>query len=74
MSTIDRNRQSQMNSGLAKKEEAGKDEPKLPVKKNDIREIRKRGQLARVNLDLDSPRMVKAMQICAVIPDDIEKK
>ena len=33
------------------------DEPKGPVKKNDIRDIRNRKQLARVNLDLDSPRM-----------------
>ena len=57
MTSLDRNRQqSQMASGLAaaKKED---DKPKEPVKKNDIREIRTLRQLARVNLDLDSPRM-----------------
>ena len=37
--------------------EGDTDEPKGPVKKNDIRDIRNRKQLARVNLDLDSPRM-----------------
>ena len=44
-----------MASGLANKKEDEK--PKEPVKKNDIREIRTLRQLARVNLDLDSPRM-----------------
>ena len=75
MSNIDRRNQSQMQSQLTKKDVADvPEEPKAPVKKNDIREIRKRGQLARVNLDLDSPRMVKAMAISAVIPEDLEKK
>ena len=62
----------------AKVDEAAKqtepDEPKEPVKKNDIREIRTLRQLARVNLDLDSPRMMKAMALNGVNPEDLDKK
>ena len=57
MTSLDRNRQqSQMASAMtnAKKDD---DKSKEPIKKNDIREIRTLRQLARVNLDLDSPRM-----------------
>ena len=50
------------------------DEPKGPVKKNDIRDIRNRKQLARVNLDLDSPRMKQAMGVMGITPEDVEKK
>ena len=74
MTSLDRNRQqSQMASGLAaaKKED---DKPKEPVKKNDIREIRTLRQLARVNLDLDSPRMKQAMAVSGVSEEDLEKK
>ena len=74
MTSLDRNRQqSQMASALtnAKKED---DKPKEPVKKNDIREIRTLRQLARVNLDLDSPRMKQAMAVSGVSEEDLEKK
>ena len=50
------------------------EEPKAPVKKNDIREIRTLRQLARVNLDLDSPRMKQAMAVSGVNPEDLDKK
>ncbi len=56
----------------AKKEEPEAD--KKPVKKNDIRPIRFRKQLARVNLDLDSPRMKQTMLESGVNEDDLEKK
>ena len=77
MSSLERQKQSTLNlqqrqSNMAKKEE--KEEPKGPVKKNDIREIRTIRQLARVNLDLDSPRMKKAMEVCGVSPEDLDKK
>ena len=77
MSNIDRRNQSQMQSQLTKKDAAVADvpeEPKAPVKKNDIREIRTLRQLGRVNLDLDSPRMKKAMGIAGVSEEDLEKK
>ena len=51
-----------------------KEEPKAPIKKNDIREIRTLRQLARVNLDLDSPRMKQAMDVAGVSPEDLDKK
>ena len=54
--------------------EGENDEPKGPVKKNDIRDIRNRKQLARVNLDLDSPRMKQAMGVLGIAPEDVEKK
>ena len=57
-----------------KKTEEKAEEPKAPIKKNDIREIRTLRQLARVNLDLDSPRMKEAMGICGVNPEDLDKK
>ena len=79
MSSLERGQQRQsstMNvnrgSTMAKKDE--KEEPKGPVKKNDIREIRTLRQLSRVNLDLDSPRMKKAMEVCGVSPEDLDKK
>lgn len=75
MSNIDRRNQSQMQSQLTKKDVADvPEEPKAPVKKNDIREIRTLRQLGRVNLDLDSPRMKKAMGIAGVSEEDLEKK
>ena len=46
----------------------------LPVKKNDIRDIRSYRGLARVNLDLDSPRMKEAMRVCGVSEKDLDKK
>ena len=49
-------------------------EAKVPVKKNDIRPLRFRKQLLRVNLDLDSPRMKEAMFISGVKPEDLEFK
>lgn len=54
----------------------GKDEPekKEIVKNNNIRPIRFRKQLAKVNLDLDSPRMREAMTISGVEPEDLEIK
>ena len=75
MSSLERGRQqSSMNvvKAAAKKEEDEK--PKGPVKKNDIREIRGPRQLARVNLDLDSPRMKEAMTISGVSAEELEKK
>ena len=48
-------------------------EPKI-VKKNDIRDLKKISQLARVNLDLDSPRMKEAIDRLGVSPDELEKK
>ena len=73
-SSMERGQQSSMNvvARAAKKEEA--DGEKKPVKKNDIRPIRFRKQLARVNLDLDSPRMRQAMTISGVSEEDLEKK
>ena len=50
------------------------DEKKVPVKKNDIRPLRFRKQLTRVNLDLDSPRMKEAMMISGVAPEDLDNK
>ena len=44
------------------------------MKKNDIREIRTLRQLARVNLDLDSPRMKQAMAVSGVSEEDLDKK
>ena len=52
----------------------GGDGEKPAVKKNDIRPLRFRKQLAKVNLDLDSPRMREAMQISGVEPEDLEIK
>ena len=54
----------------------GKEEPekKEIVKNNNIRPIRFRKQLAKVNLDLDSPRMREAMTISGVEPEDLEIK
>ena len=61
-------------SGLAGKKPDEKEEPSAPVKKNDIREIRTLRQLARVNLDLDSPRMKQAMAVSGVSEEDLDKK
>lgn len=61
-------------AGAAVKKLDEKEEPKAPVKKNDIREIRTLRQLARVNLDLDSPRMKQAMAVSGVNPEDLDKK
>ena len=57
-----------------KKKEDESKEPKGPVKKNDIREIRSIRQLARVNLDLDSPRIKEAMDKLGISPEELEKK
>ena len=46
----------------------------LPAKKNDIRDIRKISQLAKVNLDLDSPRMKLALENLGVGIDELERK
>lgn len=76
MSTLERGRQ-QSSMNIAKGAAAKKDEeekPKGPVKKNDIREIRGPRQLARVNLDLDSPRMKEAMTVIGVSAEELEKK
>ena len=45
-----------------------------PVKKNDIREIRSKKQLEKVNLDLDSPRMKQALEDLGVSTDELIKK
>jgi hypothetical protein len=60
------NRENKASPG-EKKEEA-------PVKKNDIREIRSIKQLAKVNLDLDSPRMKQAIQNLGVAESELMKK
>ena len=52
----------------------GDPEKKEIVKNNNIRPIRFRKQLAKVNLDLDSPRMREAMTISGVEPEDLEIK
>ena len=57
-----------------KKKEDESKEPKGPVKKNDIREIRSIRQLARVNLDHDSPRIKEAMDKLGISPEELEKK
>ena len=56
------------------KEDREPKEPKGPVKKNDIREIRSIRQLARVNLDHDSPRIKEAMDKLGISPEELEKK
>ena len=45
-----------------------------PVKKNDIREIRSKKQLEKVNIDLDSPRMKQALEDLGVSTDELIKK
>ena len=45
-----------------------------PVKKNDIRDIRSKKQLEKVNLDLDSPRMKQALEDLGVSKDELVKK
>lgn len=49
-------------------------EKKEIVKNNNIRPIRFRKQLVKVNLDLDSPRMREAMTISGVESSDLEIK
>ena len=44
------------------------------VKKNDIRDIRSIRQLAKVHLDLESPRMRLALDTLGVGEDELEKK
>ena len=64
--------------GMAERQNVSKteEEPekKVPVKKNDIRFLSARRQLAKVNLDLDSPRMREAMTISGVEAADLEIK
>ena len=77
MSSIERGQPSQMNAargGVQKPGEEAEEKPTGPVKKNDIRDIRSYRGLARVNLDLDSPRMKEAMRVCGVSENDLEKK
>lgn len=52
----------------------GEKKEEAPVKKNDIREIRSIKQLAKVNLDLDSPRMKQAIQNLGVAESELMKK
>lgn len=47
------------------------EQPKGPVMKNPIREIRTIRQLARVNLDLDSPRIKEAMDNLGISPEEL---
>ena len=47
---------------------------KAPKKNNNIREVRTIRGLERVNLDLDSPRMAKAMDALGVSHEEMEKK
>lgn len=61
-------------SSLLLKKADEEEKPKGPVKKNDIREIRTIRQLARVNLDLDSPRIKEAMDNLGISPEELEKK
>ena len=50
------------------------DVQKEPKKSNNIREIRTIRQLARVNLDLESPRIREAMDNLGVSTDEMMKK
>ena len=51
------------------------DKPDGPVKKNDLRrDITGHKMLARVNLDLDSPRLKMAMDNLGVGPEEMIKK
>ena len=77
MSSIERGQPSQMNAARGstlKPAEQEEEKPTGPVKKNDIRDIRSYRGLARVNLDLDSPRMKEAMRVCGVSEKDLDKK
>ena len=47
---------------------------KGPKKNNNIKEIRTIRGLERCNLDLDSPRMAKAMDALGVSNEEMEKK
>lgn len=47
---------------------------KTPKKNNNIREVRSIRGLERVNLDLDSPRMAKAMDDLGVSNEEMDKK
>ena len=62
------------NKNLIDKRESQSSVVNQPVKKNDIREIRSKKQLEKVNLDLDSPRMKQALEDLGVSKDELVKK
>ena len=61
-------------AGEGLKKGSSADVNKEPKKSNNIREIRTIRQLARVNLDLDSPRIREAMDNLGVSTDEMMKK
>lgn len=71
---VDRQQNSSTLNAESKMTGATEPEKKEIVKNNNIRPIRFRKQLAKVNLDLDSPRMREAMTISGVEPEDLEIK
>ena len=64
--------QAAIGEGLKKGSQV--DVVKEPKKSNNIREIRTIRQLARVNLDLESPRIREAMDNLGVSTDEMMKK
>ena len=62
------------NKNLIDKRESQSSVVNQVVKKNDIRDIRSKKQLEKVNLDLDSPRMKQALEDLGVSKDELVKK
>mgnify|MGYP000158454455 CR=1 FL=1 len=58
---------------MAKEEPAVGEEPAIKYN-NNIKDIRSLRQLARVNLDFESPRLKKAMDDLGVTLEECEKK
>ena len=71
MSTLER---AQGGSKMKVKPVEVEEKPTGPVKKNDIKDLTRIRQLARVNLDLDSPRMRQAMDNLGIGDEELQKK